>query len=72
MFKKDRTYTYEEIEKILAEGQAKAMIVMDKEMAQARKESKNNEIDPLGRIAFTMQNMLAMSTLVGVLLKGEK
>jgi hypothetical protein len=45
---------------------------MEKVMAQARKESKHNEMDPLGRVAFTMQNMLAMGTLVGVLLKGEK
>lgn len=72
MFKKGKTYTYEEIKQILEEGQTRAMLLMEKEMEQARKESKQNEMDPLGRVAFTMQNMLAMGTLVGILLKGEK
>lgn len=72
MFEKGKYYSYEDIEKILNRAEAKAMGEMEKNMEEARKESGKEE-NPMGRVAFTMQNIMAMHTLLMVALgKGEE
>ena len=71
MIKKDVYYNYDDIKKILEEAQAKAMLNMEKNMEEAMKESTKSQ-NPMGRVAFTMQNLIAMHELISVILgRGE-
>ena len=70
MIKENTKYSYDELMKLLNRAEAKAMKIMEDNMEEARKESGKEE-NPMGRVAFTLQNMMAMHTLIMVLLGKE-
>lgn len=70
MIKENTKYSYEELKGLFEKAEAKAMMIMENNIEEARKESGKGE-NPMGRVAFTLQNMMAMHTLIMVLLGKE-
>ena len=70
MIRENTKYSYDELKGLFEKAEAKAMKIMEDNMEEARKENDKNG-DVMGRVAFTLQNMMAMHTLIMVLLGKE-
>lgn len=71
MIKENKKYSGEELKKVLDDAVLKAIELIEKDFDEANKGS-NKENNSLARLAFTMQNMLAIQTYKDVLLGRRK
>lgn len=71
MIKENKKYSEEELKKVLDDAVLKAIELIEKDFDEANKGS-NKEKNSLARLAFTMQNMLAIQTYKDVLLGRRK
>lgn len=63
MIDKNKTYTYEELEKIIIEAQKKTLDKLEKD---------THDLEGLGKLLFTMQSMAVIGLFMGILLEGEE
>lgn len=63
MFEKGKTYAYDEIEDILAQGSLKTLEELDKQT--------NGKMDASTKMMLQMHNMMVVSQFVKVLTKGD-
>lgn len=73
MFKKDNKYTMEEFEEKFLEAQRKTIEELDKQYEELS-EKVDKEENPMGKIIYTMQNMMVIAKVHSYLFneKGEE
>jgi len=66
MLKKDKTYTYDELEEIIAEACAKTVSKLENDKKEAL---KDKETKPETDMMFFMHNLMVVSTISAILLE---
>lgn len=69
MIDKNRTYTYEELEKLYDEAMQRALEDLDNTMKDTQE--KTGKTSGMGLAVFSMQNIMVAMNIKNVLFKGE-
>lgn len=67
MLNKDKSYTYEELKEIIKKAEKDVIKKLDEDLERA---NNGEKIDPMGKIVFSMQNMITAHEM-GKMLLGE-
>lgn len=66
-----KKYTMEELKEMFDKAVSETIEELEKELEEAQKKL-NKQMNPAGRMAYTMQNLMVMGTLRNRIFKEEK